>query len=96
MMDYSSHQDLGIQKQTLLCSTGTTVTKPQRVDQGVQHSFTCWPKDLYIDDQSAFFKWIKRTERNDAYLQTVLSAGQRAEALLLENVCLEREYKTSP
>lgn len=83
-----THFDVAIQKQTLLCNTGTSMSKPQKVDHGVQHMYTCWPKDMA--DQTSLVKWIKRTERNDAYLHSVLSAGQKAETMILENVCLDQ------
>lgn len=89
-MEQPSHKDLAIQKQTLVCSVGTSMDKVQRIDHGVQHTYTCWPKDM--SDQSTLVKWIKRTERNDAYLQTTLSAGQRAETLVLENVNLANTF----
>lgn len=85
-MDNTSRKDVAIQKQTRLCSIGTSMPRAQRVDQGFQHSYTCWPKEM--TDQTSLVKWIKRTERNDAYLNAVISAGQRAETALIENVTL--------
>jgi len=85
-MEQTPHKDLAIQKHRVLCSVGTSMDKAQRVDHGIQHNYTCWPKDM--SDQGTLVKWIKRTEKNDAYLQTTLCAGQRAEAVILENVSL--------
>lgn len=77
-------KNLGVQCIARQCCTGTATPKVHVQDGDMQHAYTCWPKDLDPTDQSAILKWIRRTERNDVYLQTVLRMARRTEEILME------------
>jgi hypothetical protein len=76
---------VGVEKIILFCSTGTGMFKPATEDTGTQHSYTCWPKEIDHTDVASVHKWVKRTEKNDAYLQTVMMLSKRVEVMLKEN-----------
>ena len=78
-------RDAGVEKAILFCSTGTAMFKPQTEDKGTQHSYTCWPKEMDHNDITSVHKWVKRTEKNDAYLQTVMMLSKKVEVMLKEN-----------
>jgi hypothetical protein len=80
-------RSVGVQRAVCLREAATTTGERETKENGCEHSYTCWPDNSPFDesDAEAVLKWIRRTERSDAYLHGLNIVCKRLEAILKSN-----------